>query len=200
MKPFSSYTLNAGPWGVIPLNNVNLIYENSLSCKIEVDLITGSGRFIIYASDGSGASFEEHFAQIGVPVIMGQNTLNQGALSNAGSGVMGGAFAAATGNIAAGISSAIQTVGSVMELTQPNTSMVGSNGSFAFNKNFKIMGEFLTVVNEDKASRGRPLCEPRTMSALSGYILCSDADPQIPGTQSEIDEIVSNMNSGFYYE
>lgn len=200
MKPFSSYSLNAGPWGVIPLNNANLIYENSLSCRIEVDCISGSGRFIIYASDGDGASYEEHMAQIGVPVIMGQNTLNQGALSNAGSGIMGGAFAAATGNIAAGISSAIQTVGSIMELTQPSSSIVGSNGSFAFNKNFKILGEFLTVVMEDKASRGRPLCEPRTMSSLSGYILCSDADPQIPGTDSEIDEIVSNMNNGFYYE
>lgn len=200
MRPFSSYFINAGPWGVIPLNNANLIYENSLSCKISVDIFTGSGRFIIYAADGSGASFEEHFAQIGVPIMMGQNSLNQGALANAGAGLMGGAFAAATGNIVAGISSAIQTVGSVMDLMQPNSSVVGSNGSFAFSNVFKLVGEFMTVVNEDMASRGRPLCEPRTMSTLSGYILCSDADPQIPGTESEVAEIVSYMNSGFYYE
>lgn len=200
MRPFASYSLCAGPWGVIPINNVNLIYENSLSCKISVDIFTGSGRFIIYAADGSGASYEEHFAQIGVPVIMAQNTLNQGALANAGSGIMGGAFAAATGNIAAGISSTIQTIGSFMDLMQPNTSIVGSNGSFAFSTNFTLVGEFLAVVNEDRASRGRPLCQPRTISGLSGYILCSDADPQIPGTDSENAEIVSYMNSGFYYE
>lgn len=200
MKPFSSYFLSAGPWGVIQLDNVNLIYENSLSCMIRVDCFTGSGRFIIYAADGSGASYEEHFAQIGVPVIIGQNTINQGALANAGSGVMGGAFAAASGNIAAGIASTIQTIGSFMDLMQPKSSIVGSNGSFAFNKDFKLVGEFMTVAQEDKASRGRPLCEKRTMSNLSGYILCADADPAIPGTDSEQAAIVNFMNSGFYYE
>ena len=44
MQPFSSYVINAGPWGVIPINNQQLIDESTLSCIMNIDLMTGSGR------------------------------------------------------------------------------------------------------------------------------------------------------------
>ena len=42
--------------------------------------------------------------------------------------------------------------------------------------------------------------QSRTINTLSGYILCDNADPEIPCTEEELREIVSYMNSGFYYE
>ena len=58
----------------------------------------------------------------------------------------------------------------------------------------------LDIADEDLASRGRPLCKAKTISSLSGYIMCSDADPDIACTDYELAQIVSYMNGGFYYE
>ena len=63
-----------------------------------------------------------------------------------------------------------------------------------------ITSDFLDIADEDISSRGRPLCKPTLISSLSGYIMCEDADPQIAATDSELREIVSYLNSGFYYE
>ena len=62
------------------------------------------------------------------------------------------------------------------------------------------MADFLDIADEDIASRGRPLCAPRTISSLAGFVMCEDADPEIPCTDTELREIVSYLNNGFYYE
>lgn len=199
MQPFSSYLLSAGPWGIIPISNVNVINKTTLNAIMKVDLYTGSGRFSIIAPNQL-AYVEDHMAQIGVPIALGQNVINQGALTGAAGGLGGMVGNAISGNIAGLIGSSIETIGSVAELSQGVPSTVGSNGSMAFNTRFSLLGRFMTVADEDKATRGRPLCAKRTMSSLSGYILCADADPAIPGTDSEQADIVNYMNSGFYYE
>ena len=66
--------------------------------------------------------------------------------------------------------------------------------------NFLAVSEFLEVVDDDLAQRGRPLCQKVQISSLSGYILVSDPDIAISGTAEENDEIKSYMASGFYYE
>lgn len=198
MPPFSMYNLYAGPWGVIPISNSYLIGNSTLYTHIKVDLMTGSGKLTI--QDSSGNILEEHFAQVGVPVQVGQNLINQGAVASTGSGLFNTITSALSGNPAGMLGSGLQTIGSAAELSQSNPSTVGSNGSMTFENIWKLVGRFYDVADEDRASRGRPLCSARTISSLSGYILCSDADPEIPATDSELNEIVDFMNSGFYYE
>lgn len=200
LEPFSSYILSAGPWGLIKLNNINLINDTTLSGFIYVDTYTGSGRLVLDAPFASGAIVEDHFAQIGVPIQLGQNTLNQGAVNGVASGALGVAGSAATGNILGMIGAGLDTIGSVAELSQSIPTVVGSNGSMAFNTAFKLLGRFADVAPEDLSSRGRPLCQVKTMSSIAGYIVCADADPQIAGSDYEQSTIVSYMNSGFYYE
>lgn len=199
LPPFSKYRLEAGPWGVIPLDGFNLMDSSSLTCDYKVDLITGSGRFNIKYRDK--LVYESiHTAQIGVPIQLGQNMLNQGALtdmiSHGGNTVVNAAALNPVGMLANGLSA----IGDAAALSQPISSSLGSNGTLSFNNVFGLMADFLDIADEDLSSRGRPLCAPRQISGLSGYILCEDADPSISCTAQELETIVNYMNSGFYYE
>lgn len=164
-----------------------------------MDLITGSGRFNIKYRDK--LVYESiHTTQIGVPIQLGQNMFNQGALtdmiSHGGNTVVNAAALNPVGMLANGLSA----IGDAAALSQPISSSLGSNGTLSFNNVFGLMADFLDIADEDLSSRGRPLCAPRQISGLSGYILCEDADPQISCTAQELETIVNYMNSGFYYE
>ena len=199
MQPYSQYMINAGPWGAIPIDNKQLLDETALSCVMNIDLMTGTGRLSIVGKN-SLVYIEDHVAQIGVPVQLGQNMLNQGALFN-GIGSVVGTIGSAVGlHPGSMLTNGLAAIYDLASLTQAQPVSVSSNGSMAFNTLFNIVGRFLTIVDEDRASRGRPLCQPRQISGLSGYILCEDADPQIPCTSQELAQIVSYMNNGFYYE
>ena len=195
---FSQYTLYAGAWGVIPINNAYLMGKSTLYTHLKVDLMTGSGKLAIM--DSSGNILEEHFAQIGVPIQVGQNLINQGAVGGIATGAANTISSAITGNLGGMLSSGLNTIGSAAELSQSIPSTVGSNGSMTYDNQWKLIGKFMDIAAEDNASRGRPLCAPRTISGLSGYIECADADPDIPCTDRELNEIITYMNSGFYYE
>ena len=199
LSPFSSYVINAGPWGVISVNGQHILDESTLTAIINVDLMTGSGRFSIKARDYL-SYIEEHTAQIGVPVQLGQNMFNQGAITSTLGHIGSLASSFASGNITGALANGYSAIGDAASMSQSVPVTVGSNGSIAFNNLFNIIGRFLTVVDEDLTSRGRPLCKAVTLSTLSGYIMCEDADPAIPCTESELSTIVSYLNGGFYYE
>lgn len=199
LPPYASYKLEAGPWGIIPLDNFNLLDSSTLNCWYRVDLMTGTGRFGVQYRDK--LCYESmHVAQIGVPVQLGQNMFNQGALSGAISNAANTIGAFASGNPAGALVSGLSAIGDAAACTQSVPSTVGSNGTMAFNNGFSIMGDFLDIADEDIASHGRPLCATKTISSLTGYVMCEDADPEIPCTDNELDQIVTYLNNGFYYE
>ena len=64
-----------------------------------------------------------------------------------------------------------------------------------------LVGKFLRVVNNYPAYIGRPLCEYRTLSSLSGFCKCQLAWPDLEGaTMQEQEDIASYLNGGFYIE
>ena len=199
LAPYSCYCVNAGPWGLIPVDNSELIGENSVAFQMTVDLYTGSGRLSQVSKDVL-AYVNEQVCQIGVPVQLGQNVINQGALmQTAGSGL--GAIGSAVSLIPLSFfNNGLNSIVSAAELSQSVPSMLGSNGTIAFNTIFALVGKFYDVAAEDNTSIGRPLMQPKTISSLSGYIECVDADPPLACTLTEMEEIVSAMNGGFYYE
>lgn len=196
--PFSKYLLFAGPFGAIPIDTAYLLGQSTLNAYLKVDCVTGSGKLII--EDSSGNHLEEHFAQVGVPIQMGQNILNQGAVSGVTGGVMNTIGSALGGNPLGMLVSGLETIGNAAALSQSVPSTVGGNGSNTFINDWSLMGKFLDIADADNTSRGRPLCEARTLSTLTGYILCSDADPEIACTDSEDALIRGYLNGGFYYE
>ena len=199
LPPFASYRLEAGQWGVIPLDNFNLLDNTSLNCDYKVDLMTGSGRFNIQYRDK--LIYESiHTAQIGVPIQLGQNMFNQGALMGAAGGAVNTVKSAVTGDPAGMLVNGLSAIGDAAQLTQSIPSSVGSNGTISFNNVFGIMADFLDIADEDIQSRGRPLCQAKTINSLSGYIQCFDADPAVSCSDEELSMIVQYMNNGFFYE
>ena len=164
-----------------------------------MDLMTGSGRFNIQYRDK--LIYEGVYtAQIGVPIQLGQNMFNQGALMGAGGGIINTVKAAVTGDPAGMLINGLTAIGDAAQLTQSIPSSVGSNGTISFNNVFGIMADFLDIADEDLASRGRPLCQAKTINTLSGYVQCHDADPAVSCSDEELDMIVQYMNNGFFYE
>ena len=151
-------------------------------------------------TNGVDRVISEHFAQVGVPIMLGQNVINQGALSNVVNAPANAISSAMAGDIGGVISNTYTGVVSAAQLSQSELSTSGSNGSFTFSNIFKLVAKFFTPVGEDLASRGRPLCQTRTLSSLSGYVMCADADPAIDCTDSEMVSIVNFLNTGFYME
>ena len=199
MRPYAKYMCDAGPWGVIPINNSILIGETSVSFEMDIDLYTGSGRLSLVCSDVI-AYAEDHVAQVGVPIQLGQNVLNQGAISNLMSGagqIVAGLATGGGGHILGGT---VTSIGSVMELSQPVSSSIGSNGSMAFSTLFRLVGEFLSIVDESNAENGRPLCAPRQISTLSGYIQVHNPDVSSVGSPAEKETISRFLTEGFFYE
>ena len=199
LPPFSKYKLEAGPWGIIPLDGFNLLDSSQLDANWKVDLITGTGRLDIKYRDK--LAYEQSVtAQIGVPIQLGQNVLNQGAISGIFEHTQNIAKSLFTGRISAATAEAIGSIGDAAALGVAVPSSIGSNGTRSFNNMFTLMGDFLDIADDDLASRGRPLCKAVTLNTLTGYILCSDADPEIACTDGEDSLIRSYLNGGFYYE
>lgn len=63
-----------------------------------------------------------------------------------------------------------------------------------------LVGKFLSIADDDNASKGRPLCSRVQLNTLSGYILCADADIEIGCTADEREAIISYLLGGFFYE
>lgn len=189
--PFTRYTLNCYSFGSMPIDPAPFVANNAGAIEIDVDIFTGVAQ--MYVATQSSRLFTE-ISQFGVPIQINQNTAN----------VIGGAVSALSGAVdialgkvvggAAGIASAIESA-------FPQVQSKGANGSkVAFMQTPNIVASFRQLVEEDNAQIGRPLCAQRTISGLSGYILCEDADLDTAGTSSEKEQIISFMNSGFYNE
>lgn len=192
-SPFSEYYFNAGPFGITPIDNAYKLDGHSVGYYIKVDLITGTGRLEI-APGNTYAVTSIKTAQIGVPIALGQNVMNQGAITD-----LIGTVASVPNPLALGRSIS-NAVGDYLQTKFPQVSTTSGNGTLSFYNDFCLLAKFTTVVDDDIVDRGRPLCQAKQISTLSGYIECAEADPAIPCSKSELESIVSYMNGGFFYE
>lgn len=199
LLPYARYLLEAGPWGIIPLDNFNLLDDTSLYCDYKVDLMTGSGRLNIQYRDKL-AYQSIYTTQIGVPVQLGQNMLNQGALMGSATGAVNTITSAISGDVGGMLFNGLGAIGNAANATQPLSSSLGSNGTMAFYNGFGILADFLDVADDNIVENGRPLCAVRTISTLSGYMICENADLDTGASPAEKEQILSNLNNGFYYE
>lgn len=202
--PYTKLTAYYPPFGEIPIDTTYLQYgaNNYLYGKMFIDFITGLADCYItitngYDTDTTADPYKYmtmRTGQIGVPIQISQvltdymSTLQSGvgAVSSLFSGNIAGIF----GNIISGVQNSM-----------PKVSSLGANGSLIeiITPPYLIV-EHMQVVDENRAEFGRPLCNTRTISQLSGYIQCGEADHSFSGTKSENEEINRNLKEGFFYE
>ena len=116
-------------------------------------------------------------------------------------GSVGGLVGSALTGNAAGAIGAISGIGNAIESLMPRANTIGTTGTFAANHgDFKLDFQFFRPVDDDNTHNGRPLCDVRTISTLSGYMLIQDGDVAINGTSTEDAKIRNYLETGFYYE
>lgn len=195
--PYTKMTLTIPPYGCIDIDTSVTCNASTLDVDVEIDPTNGKGILVIKCNNIVLNRLE---AQIGVPVSLSSVTRDYiGAASSAISAV-GGVVSAGLGNIG-GLFSAAGSIGNAVEALMPRAQTIGSTGSFVANRgDFRLDYQFMRPVDDDNTHNGRPLCDVRQISSLSGYMLIQDGDVAITGTSAEDAAVRNYLESGFYYE
>lgn len=205
-KPYTNITLTIPPFGCIDIDSSVTCNASTLTVDVEVDPITGKGIMEISCNNIILNRIE---AQIGVPISLSSVTRNyMGAISSGISGfagaVMGAAGGAAAGPIGIAAGALVgggASIGNAVESLMPRANTIGTTGTFAANHgSFRLDFQFFRPVDDDNTHNGRPLCQMKTISTLSGYILVQDGDITTTGTSAEDALIRQYLETGFYYE
>lgn len=212
-QPFSEYYLHFGPWGDIPLDPMLMQRNSKLSVGFKVDLTSGDARLIVEGFDYADDYFFNGTANIGVDVNLSQISVDGLAVSqvetNSIYSMLGSALSPLSGgspvNAAIGIMQAATAgIQDSTRLSFPQVSGLSNGGSFLpyqdEDLNMYLSYKYKTIVDENLAEIGRPLCQVKQINTLSGFILCQLADAHISGTADETDLINTYLNTGFFYE
>lgn len=191
--PYTRLMLECYTFGNIPVDSSCFTIDTQLTAGISVDFLTGMGKLTLRAGASAKLIYKQ-YAQLGVPMKISQVTQN---LVGAAANVIGGAVGIAYGNFVGYAEGVLSGLSCLM----PQLSTSGTNGTkAAFVTAPTLIISRQLLADEDKEQLGRPLCSPQQISSLSGFVLCENADLDSAGTATEKEQIVSFMNSGFYYE
>lgn len=202
LPPYARYTLQAGPFGEIPLDGTFFVKDANLNMNISVDLISGDAVLFISSNSTASGSFRIARCAMGVPISIAQlkPQFFQSALTALGSG-QGMALAAAGGDMTGLIMSGMSTMRSAFDSILPQVSTGGSNGSMADTTlPFALVSQFFGLVDEDPEHVGSPVCRRLRLGSLPGFVLVGGADVELDAFSTEIDSIKSYLEGGVYIE
>lgn len=189
--PFSRYMLSWPCFGQFALDPDILGVSSTLYAQCFIDPVSGMGTLNIMTEKASLITTQ---TQVGVPIQIAQMAANYG-------GTAGSVISAFTNGIIGNIGGALSSIGDAVSNAMPQLTTMGKNGGAgAYMFPPVLNSTFYSVVDDDVEHLGRPLCQDVTPSSIPGYMLCADVEIEIPGTKPEMENIVSLMESGFYYE
>ena len=197
--PYTKHTLYIPPFGCIPIDTNFISIGKYLYSAVLVDHITGQATIRVSLCPSSNNLNEynimcERTGMIGVPIQLAQVLTDYVNTLSSATDVISSALSFNLGGVFKGLLSSVES-------QMPKVSTSGANGSFIETLQYpQLISEFLNIVNENQTEFGRPLCDTRTISTLSGYIQCGEADHAFSGTRAENEEINRNMKEGFFYE
>lgn len=199
LAPFTHYDLDLGFCGTIPLDTSMLVDVSQILVSIHRDTLTG-----IAIVEGRTVTLNDQMqlfkvtAPYGVPIPMTQVSSNVGpVIQNA----IAAAGSAAAGDVIGAVINTAGFLGNFQEALTGNVTNNGAQGSIAGHKVPKrLFSRFYEIAPRDTANMGKPLCDTRQPSALSGYMKCANAHVAISGTSAEASMVNSYMEAGFYYE
>ena len=196
-SPYSQYSLFIPPFGRVDLDGSMIMSSSTVTANIYLDKCQGNGTLEIKAGNTVICRVG---GKIGMPVQLSQVIAPGFGLMSGLSAVAGAATSALTGNwgglasgIASGISDAVKSM-------IPSVNTVGAVGSCdALSGTPALQMTCAEIVDDDLTSRGRPLCQIRQISSLSGFIMCADVEVNIGCTEAEHQQIKAYMERGFFY-
>lgn len=201
LAPYSDYKLTFEPFGTIALDSTKLYGASTLILDWYIDNATGDAE--LFVSTDLVSNIAHSIANVGVEVPIAQISVDYiGGVASAASGITGFISGVLSGNAAEAISSAITGIGNTVNAASPTVSSKGTTGSFlSYVVGYpKLYLYSLIQVDPDNDRYGRPLCEVKTLSSLSGYVLCSEPAIESMATAAEKVQIESYLSTGAFLE
>ena len=197
--PFTNISLTIPPFGVFDVDTSVTCNASTVTATIRIDQITGKASLTITCA---GIVLNRVEAQLGIPISM--SSVKQdfiGAAAGMAGAIGGAAGGFLSGGLAGGVLGAASGIGNAIQSLVPRASTIGTTGSYGtLLGDFRLDHQFFRPIADDNTHNGRPLCEVRQISSLSGYMLIQDGDVSINGTSTEDSRIREYLESGFYYE
>jgi len=211
------------PFGVIPLDSSKLIGYGYIYLDVATDIITGQGVLSIYACEDSSSipsnldtmpllgtyasqvlidiplSSQRHESWYNVITNNFTKPLFNG-LNAAGTGLANFQIGSALGEAGSTLNNMFFGIGDAINSFYDPPSSSGSPGSLLCRMNVVICNKFLILVDEDQAEFGRPLCSYTTLTNLTGFCKCNNANISTTLTSTENEEIENYLNSGFFID
>lgn len=199
LAPFAQYRLHIPPFPDVQLDAAK-IYGKTVSGAIYTDVTTGLAHMDVGVTGAS--SFITVGGSVGVQLSFSGNNVDYfGALKSAISTASSVTAAGLAGDVSGAIAGGLSGIGSVVEAAMPVSTQGGYSGGIGAIRAPKILTRTLyTVPDKDDTEQGRPLCQLKQLSTLSGYILCADGDIPAALTDGELREIERYLTGGFFYE
>lgn len=193
MSPFTNRYFVWPPIGVIPLDTTIIgDYEPCISVIYYVDLISGGATYEIISGTTTTNCGNCLF---GVNLPITQSGVDMSAILNnatsASLNIAAGNYVGFAGNVINGVSQAIPQY--------EKSGSISSFSSFISGTPF-VRSDFVSLPEHSVETYGKPSYKYLKINTLSGYIQTGNAHLEIAATDTEIDQIISYMNGGFYYE
>lgn len=213
----SQYILNCPPFGQIKLDPVLFANAATLYLTMNCDLTTGLGNLLInYAQSGSdtapstpNSNLTLITAPVGVDVPVNQ-VVQTGYGAHQAAEMLPGILTVAAGvamenpvMVAGGIASiATNAIGGATESRLPQTNKINSQGALInYRLVSRLKAEYTMLTPDDLAGKGRPLCQVRQISSLSGFIIADSGELSVSGAMlEELNELRDEIAGGFFYE
>lgn len=209
-SPYTRLTLQAPPFGSIPIDTSFCEIGSYLWARVYVDIITGKAQIRVRIQpdaqhETSTAIVTEASAMFGVPIQIAQMTPDYlNAISSVVSFASNVATGMVSGNYGQGDLNALlslNSIGNAIDSLMPQARTEGVSGSFVqYVLPPVLTAQHFVVTDEDNTELGRPLCEVKRIDTLSGFIKCGEATVDYPCFLSEKKEVYNYLRQGFFYE
>lgn len=195
---FSQYSMYIPGVGTVSLPAEIAAAGAGLYMDLCFDAVTGQAEYQF--SFGKSNTFTSFKTQLGAPIQIGQMGASLPGIASGGGSAIGSLLSGNIGGVIKGL------VDSAKSSFSPAPSIIGTTGAKAIVEN--NTGITVTVYNRDSGEMpqnqaGRPCYRNLRLGSLSGFVKCGNAAIQLDGAapySSEIDQVNSYLNSGFYME
>ena len=199
--PYTEHVLHAGVFGDIPLTFATSQYSMKIRCIIKMDF-KGNARLEVQDENGRLLATASANIAIQVPVVATSEKTMQG-MSKLGNTISNGTLSMGMSAASAGG----DFTETIIDCIPQQTASSGVEGMLPLTQDWWVQSKFQYVsgnMAEGGAlaggQLGYPLCEDITLSNLSGYCKCGDVDISLAAYDSEISQVRSLMQSGFFLE
>lgn len=210
LEPFTRYVLCCPPFQNLDISAEHLLpaslsshANGGLQGAIYTDVTNGLS--VLTVTAGGGNQVATASAQLGVMINLAGTTVDYAAQLSAGINAVGGTVGnIMSGNIAGAITGAASGIIGFAQASAPKAVGGGYSGGLASLKASQadrgLVVYRYSVPELDNDEVGKPLMQTKTISSLSGFVLCADGEVDCNATAAEHAELAGFLTGGFFYE